>query len=170
MTDNVLQQLLSQWGREAEGTIAVMEALPKDQYDFRPVPKGRSIGELAWHLAEIDGYLSLGIAEGNFKSGHKPPHIARPKTIEALAPAYRLVHEEAVARLNGLASTDLERSLLYADGTMWTIRNLLRRRILLHAAHHRGQLVMLCRMAGGVPPGLHGPNREEMAALKAAAS
>ena len=58
-----LQELLKEWGREAEGTIAVMQALPKDQYDFRPDPSGRSIGELAWHLAEIDGYLSFGIAQ-----------------------------------------------------------------------------------------------------------
>jgi uncharacterized damage-inducible protein DinB len=59
---------------------------------------------------------------------------------------------------------------MYADGTAWTIRDLLRRRILLHAAHHRGQLVLLCRLAGGVPPGLHGPNREERLAQNAAAA
>jgi uncharacterized damage-inducible protein DinB len=165
-----LQAILNDWGREAEGTIAVMQALPKEQYDFRPDPNGRSIGELAWHLAEIDGYLSLGIAQSDFRPGTKPPNITRPRTIEALAPAFRIVHEEAVARLSHLDSADLDRQLPYADGTLWTIRDLLRRRILLHAAHHRGQLVLLCRLAGGVPPGLHGPNREESAALKAAAT
>jgi uncharacterized damage-inducible protein DinB len=35
-----------------------------------------------------------------------------------------------------------------------------------HLIHHRGQLVMLCRMAGGSPPGLIGPNREEMVAMR----
>ena len=161
------QELLNEWGRETDATIAVMQALPMDQYDFRTDPNGRSIGELAWHLAEIDGYLSLGIANGEFQSGSKPPNIVRPRTIEQLAPAFRIVHEEAVARLSHLDSPDLDRQLTYADGTLWTIRDLLRRRILLHAAHHRGQLVLLCRLAGGVPPGLHGPNREESLARKA---
>ena len=69
-----------------------------------------------------------------------------------------------------MGPADLDRQLLYADGTFWTIRDLLRRRILLHSAHHRGQLVLLCRLAGGVPPGLHGPNREESLARKAAAA
>ena len=69
-----LQQSLNEWGREADATIAVMLALPKDQYDFRPAPDWRSIGELAWHLAEIDGYLSLGIAHGDFTPGVKPPN------------------------------------------------------------------------------------------------
>lgn len=165
-----LHELLKEWGREAEATIGVLQSLPKDQYDFRPDPDGRSIGELAWHLAEIDGYLSLGIAQGDFQPGTKPPNIARPRTIEALAPAFRTIHEEAVARISHLDSADLDRQLLYADGTFWTIRDLLRRRILLHAAHHRGQLVLLCRLAGGVPPGLHGPNREESLARKAAAA
>jgi uncharacterized damage-inducible protein DinB len=162
------QELLKDWGRETEGTIAVMQALPVDQYDFRPDPNGRSIGELAWHLAEIDAYVSFGIANGEFQSGTKPPNIGRPKTIEALASAFRTVHNEAVARLLHLNSADLDRQLPYADGTSWTIRDLLRRRILLHVAHHRGQLVLLCRLAGGVPPGLHGPNREESLARKGA--
>jgi len=34
--------------------------------------------------------------------------------------------------------------------------------------HMRGQLSILCRLAGGAIPGLYGPNREEMAALRAA--
>jgi uncharacterized damage-inducible protein DinB len=49
------------WNSEAENTIRLLDALPTDQYDFRPDPKGRSIGELAWHLSEIDACLSFGI-------------------------------------------------------------------------------------------------------------
>ena len=35
--------------------------------------------------------------------------------------------------------------------------------ILAHRVHHCGQLTLMCRLAGGQPPGLYGPNREEMA-------
>jgi uncharacterized damage-inducible protein DinB len=38
--------------------------------------------------------------------------------------------------------------------------------ILMHLVHHRGQLSLMCRMAGGTPPGIYGPNREEMAAMQ----
>jgi uncharacterized damage-inducible protein DinB len=44
--------------------------------------------------------------------------------------------------------------------------------VLLHGIHHRGQLVLMCRLAGGKPTGVFGPTREEMplpAANKAAA-
>jgi len=40
--------------------------------------------------------------------------------------------------------------------------------LLHHLIHHRGQLFMLARLAGGKPPGLYGPTREEEAAMRGA--
>jgi len=48
-----------------------------------------------------------------------------------------------------------------------TIREVLWDALLHHLIHHRGQLVLMCRMAGGSPPGLYGPNREQMAEIRA---
>jgi len=42
--------------------------------------------------------------------------------------------------------------------------------IIAHGVHHRGQLTLMCRLAGGKAPGLYGPNREETAAMRASAS
>jgi uncharacterized damage-inducible protein DinB len=42
--------------------------------------------------------------------------------------------------------------------------------IILHSVHHRGQLALMCRLAGGHTPGLYGPNREETAAMRAQAA
>jgi len=138
-----------------------MRALPPDQYDFRPDAGGRSLGELAWHLAEVDAYVSLGIERGEFKFDVKPPHIERPRTVEGLAAEYYVVHHEAVARITRLQPHDFDREMQYADGQLWSIRNLLWQKLLLHAIHHRGQLMLLCRLAGGVPPALFGRRREE---------
>jgi uncharacterized damage-inducible protein DinB len=38
---------------------------------------------------------------------------------------------------------------------------------LFHLIHHRAQLSLINRMAGGKSPGMYGPNREEMAAMMA---
>jgi uncharacterized damage-inducible protein DinB len=163
---NELQDFVSEWERETEGTIALLSALPVDRYDFRPDAGGRSLGELAWHLAETDAYVTLGIQQGEFKFDVKPAHIERPRTVEALAPAFCVVHEDAVARIAKLQPADMDRDVRYADGEPWSIRSLLWRKLLLHAVHHRGQLALLCRLAGGVPPGLYGRNREENAAQR----
>jgi len=166
---NELQTFMIEWERETDGTLDLIRALPNDQYDLRPDAGGRSIGELAWHLAEVDAYVSLGIEQGEFRFPVKPAHIERPRTIEALAPAFRLVHEDAVARVSRLKD-DLDREIRYADGTLWSTRSLLWRKLLMHAVHHRGQLTLLCRIAGGVPPGLFGRTREETVAPQAAAA
>jgi uncharacterized damage-inducible protein DinB len=42
------------------------------------------------------------------------------------------------------------------------VREMLWNLILLHGIHHRGQLTLMCRLAGGTPNGIYGPTREEM--------
>jgi uncharacterized damage-inducible protein DinB len=76
------------------------------------------------------------------------------------------VHEQAVARLQNLESDRLDQPVTFFDGRRLTIRDVLWSELLHHLVHHRGQLVQLCRMAGGKPPGLYGPNREEMQAIR----
>ena len=158
------------WDREAKNAIRLLDALPADQYDFRPDPKGRSIGELAWHLSEIDACLSFGIEARRFRLEDDPGGLERPREIRLLSPGYARIHEQAVPRLRDLKDGDLDEKVTFFDGTSLTIRDVLWDALLHHHIHHRAQLVMLCRMAGGKPPGLYGPNREEMAAIREAAS
>ena len=107
MLMNELEMFLAAWDREAESTLKLLRALPATQYDFRPDAGGRSLGELAWHLAEGDAYMSHGIDAGRFAMDAKPPNIERPRTVEALAPGYERIHREAVARIHKLKSEDL---------------------------------------------------------------
>ena len=166
MAMNELESFLSMWDREAESTLKLLRALPSTQYDFRPDPGGRSLGELAWHLAEGDAYMSSGIEAGRFAMDVKPPNIERPRTIEGLAPGYERIHREAVARIRKLGVEDLDRSVPFFSGPI-SIRDILWGMIIAHGVHHRGQLALMCRLAGGQAPGLYGPNREETAAMRA---
>jgi uncharacterized damage-inducible protein DinB len=169
MSMNELEMFFTTWDREAANTVKLLHALPPSQYEFRPDKEGRSLGELAWHLAEGDAYISFGVERGEFTmSGSRPPNIERPSSVAALAPGYERVHDEAVARIRKLKPEDLDRSLSFFVGQR-TIRDILWEAIIAHGIHHRGQLCLMCRLAGGVPPGFYGPNREEMAAMRAAA-
>src|SRR5713226_4634167 len=102
MPGNELQTFLEVWDLEAKKTVVLLKALPPTQYDFRPDAGGRSLGELAWHLAEGDAYMSYGIEAGKFDQGMKPPNIERPRTVEGLAPGYERIHKEAVPRIRKL--------------------------------------------------------------------
>jgi uncharacterized damage-inducible protein DinB len=168
MAMNELEMFVVGWDREAENTVKLLRALPAAQYDFRPDPGGRSLGELAWHLAEGDAYMSYGIEAGQFKLDAKPPNIERPRTVEALAPGYERIHREAATRIRKLKVEDLDRTVPFFTGPM-SIRDILWIGVMAHGVHHRGQLTLMCRLAGGQAPGLYGPNREEAAAMRAGA-
>jgi uncharacterized damage-inducible protein DinB len=167
MATNELEMFFTTWDREAESTLQLLRALPASQYDFRPDAGGRSLGELAWHLAEGDAYMSYGVETGGFSMSAKPPNIERPRSVGALAPGFEQIHREAVARVRKLTPEDLDRSIPFFGGQSLPIRNILWQMIIFHGIHHRGQLSLMCRLAGGEAPGLYGPNREQMAAMRA---
>jgi uncharacterized damage-inducible protein DinB len=165
MSVNEKAQFLSTWQRETQSTVKLLQVLPVSQYDFRPDAGGRSLGEMAWHLAEIDGYMTDGVVKRHFDFATKMPGLERPRTIAAIAEGFARVHAEAVAKVETMAPADFDRMIPFmgedmrAGDILWSV-------LLHHMIHHRGQLVMMCRLAGGVAPGLYGPNREEMAAMR----
>ncbi len=161
-----LQTFISIWDTEAKKTAAMLRALPEGQYDFQPDAGGRSLGELAWHLAEIEAYSGFGIERGAFEIGVRPPGVERPRTIEALGPDYERIHADSMERIRKLTSADLDRQVMFFTGSPMSIREILWSAVLHHQIHHRGQLSVLCRLAGGAAPGTYGPNREESAKLR----
>ena len=165
MPVNELERFLQTWDAEAANTVRLLRALPSSQYDFRPDATGRSLGELAWHLAEGEAFMSFGISAGGFSMNMQPPTVERPRTIDGLAPGFERVHQEAVARVRALTAGDLDRTLPFF-GRDLSIRDILWNMLISHSVHHRGQLSLMCRLAGGAAPGLYGPNREEMAAMR----
>jgi uncharacterized damage-inducible protein DinB len=163
---NELDRFFATWDYETQGTLKLLRALPKDKYDFRPDAQGRTLGELAWHLAEGDAYITQGIDTGVFFGSEKPAHIDRPKTVDGLASGFEVVHGDALARMKKLTVADLDRKVNFFTTPM-PIRDVMWSYVIHHGIHHRGQLSLMCRLAGGQPPGLYGPNREEMAAMMA---
>ncbi|HEY3056539.1 MAG TPA: DinB family protein [Thermoanaerobaculia bacterium] len=158
---NEVEQFIEVWDREAAKTVTLLAALPRDQYDFRPDPDGRSLGELAWHLAECDAYIPFGIERGEISAGTRPPGMERPRKVEELAPGFERLHRDAVERIRKLKPEDLERSMVFFSAGSTKVRDLLWSAVLLHEMHHRGQLVLMCRLAGARPAAMFGPTRED---------
>jgi len=163
-----LDAFLEAWDAEARRTADLLRSLPADRYDFRPDPKGRSIGELAWHLAEIDAYTSHGVRNGAMSFTGRPEGIERPRTVAELAPGFENLHRAASDGLRAMGELDFTKEIPFFDGRPMPIGRILWDATLHHGLHHRGQLVLMCRLAGGTPPGLFGPNREATEAMKAA--
>ena len=160
MLGDEIEQFLSLWEVESRLTAKLLETLPEDQYDFRPDPDGRSLGELAWHLAELEAIMTTIAVKRDFNAP-MPRGVERPRAVPELRAGYVRVHREAVERVRGIRLEDLDREFPFFGGRSVSVRHVLRFPLLHHLIHHRGQLMMMIRLAKGVPSRVYGPNRED---------
>jgi uncharacterized damage-inducible protein DinB len=99
----------------------------------------------------------------------KPANIERPKTIEGIVEKFPIVYSESVARVKSLSADKLATGIItFPNGMKFPMMDFLWSMIIHHNIHHRGQLSLMARLAGASVPGMYGPNREEMAVLRAA--
>ena len=166
MPAHEIESFLKTWEFESDLTSKLLRSVPKEQIDFRPDPKGRSLGELAWHLAEIEAIMSTIAVQRDFHA--RPSGLERPRTAEDIASGYDRIHREAVERVRGIPPEDLDRTFPFVLGQTISVRNVLWIPLLHHLIHHRGQLMMLIWMAHGVPSRVYGPMREDQAAMRGA--
>lgn len=165
----LIEQIVNDWNQEAALTLKVLEALTDASLkqavsDTKP----KTLGDLGWHVAGapvgILGGAGLRIAAGpDFKS-------PVPASAAEIADAYRSM-SAAVADAIKSQWTDaqLSESLLLFGSMNMTYAAVLTL-VVRHQIHHRGQMTILMRQAGVVPPGVYGPNEEEGEAIRAARS
>jgi uncharacterized damage-inducible protein DinB len=153
------------WAQESASTAKLLEALTDASLSTRTDPAGRTLGRIAWHLVETltEMLPSAGLA----LDFHIDPE-AVPTSAATIVAQYKqgaqLLGEAVAAQWND--ATLLEVTNMY--GMEWA-RGFTLQCLIVHQAHHRGQLTMLMRQAGLTVPGMVGPSREEWQAMGVAA-
>ena len=152
---------------ECEATRRVIGALPDDRHAFRPHPKSMTAGELAWHIAGGFKWEAEVILSGHDYIVDPTRRFAPPPgtTAEILDRFAKFV-EEYGSQLSRLPDEimDTPRSLCMPDGKpafTLSIMSWLYRVILVHMAHHRGQLGVYLRLMDIPVPGACGPSADE---------
>lgn len=147
-----------EWKSTSDGTRKVYAQLT-DASLAQPVsPEGRTLGRIAWHLAQTLGEMP---AKLGVKVDAPDEHAPVPSSAAAIQQAYDRAATslgEAVGRLH---DADLE-TMHDMYGEHWPAGVALRV-LLQHEVHHRGQMTVLMRQAGLPVPGLIGPAREDWA-------
>jgi uncharacterized damage-inducible protein DinB len=158
---STIDSFLATWAYEAEGTQKLLDSLTDASLGTSAVPDGRTIGRLAWHIAqtipEMMGHTGLQVT-GPGEHEPVPAHAAD------IASGYRTAAAALVAQLReqwtdaSLQQTDI----MY--GEPWT-RAMTLNALVAHQIHHRGQLTILMRIAGLRVHGIYGPAREDWASM-----
>jgi uncharacterized damage-inducible protein DinB len=159
------EDILQELDHEATVTRRVLERVPEDKLDWRPHEKSFSLGQLAMHVATIPGALTQVATLDAFEV--KPNGIPRPSASSRaeLLGALDQSLEQARELLGSMDGDSLAAPWKMVDGdrVLLTIPRaaFLRRIMLNHWYHHRGQLTVYLRQTGALVPGVYGPSADE---------
>jgi uncharacterized damage-inducible protein DinB len=164
-------------------TIKIAEEIPENQYDFKPSPDTRSVGQTLAHIAlapqfqrfvhdrKITDMASVSQQEFGELFQKFTAEENKPRTKAELIEYLKSDGESFAAFLEGVSESFLAETVKLPPGA--TPPSKTRFEMLLgakeHEMHHRGQLMLVERMLGIVPH-LTRQMQERMAAMQANAA
>lgn len=158
---HTLDEFRTQWAWESEQTQHTFDTLTDASLTQRIDAGGRTLGQLAWHIAQTVPEMmnKTGLAVGGLGE-----HDPTPASAATIASAYKAASASLLAEI---ASKWSDASLTTENdmyGMTWTKAQTLGT-LVGHQNHHRGQMTVLMRQAGLRVPGIYGPAREDWAAM-----
>jgi uncharacterized damage-inducible protein DinB len=141
---NAAGEYSKHFGALSKLSIAVAQAMPPEQYAFRPHPESMNFGQLISHIATTNYQFCAGLKDSD------PPALPSPIDKDAVVKFLSDSFDYCSAVIPNLTDEQLNRAHNSPDG------RLLGREILLamyvHVAHHRGQAEIYLRDNGIRPP------------------
>ncbi|MEZ5315870.1 MAG: DinB family protein [Vicinamibacterales bacterium] len=160
--------LLPEFDHETAVARVLLERLPDGGLDWRPHEKSYSLGELAAHLAQIPHWGHAILDRDSYDMAGATPGARRPDA-PTTRPDILAAFDRTVAGLRRdlVDRTDAELEApwkLLRDGEVLLMMPrvaAVRRFILHHLIHHRGQLTVYLRLRDVPLPPLYGPTADE---------
>jgi uncharacterized damage-inducible protein DinB len=159
----LVDPILMELDQEAEITKRLLDIIPEDKLGWRPHRKAKSLGELAMHVASLQG----GVAEisrlDSKEAGDFPPEVeatSREQILEAFNASLKKA-KDIVSSTDDARAT-AEWRLTKGDQTLIAMPRIgFWRSILLnHFYHHRGQLSTYLRQLDVPLPSIYGPSAD----------
>ncbi|HMS32578.1 MAG TPA: DinB family protein [Ignavibacteria bacterium] len=150
---------LKDWKYESEATVKLMKNLTDESLNQKVTPDGRSLGFISWHVA-------LTIPEMLGKTGLKLDGPSESSPIPGSAKEILDAFDKASKSLSEQIEKNWTDETLETEdemyGEKWK-KGMTLSALILHQAHHRGQMTVLMRQAGLKVTGVYGPSKEEWA-------
>ena len=151
---------LEVWKHKSESTLKVFGNITDDSLGQKVSKEGRSLGFLAWHITQTIGEMmsKTGIDFPGFDE-----HAPAPASIEAIKKEYAKLSATMISEVEKKWTDGMLLDDINMYGQMWKRADVLLS-LIVHQAHHRGQMTVLMRQAGLLVPGVYGPSKEEWVA------
>jgi len=151
--------------REQPRTRQVIEAIPTSGGDYRPDKVSKTSLELAWHIVSAEKRFLEAVLNGQFNFDP----ITRPENVRSGADIARC-HDDMTStvlpRLRQMTPAQLAKSVDFR-GMFQSPAVMFLQTMINHSIHHRGQLSVYLRPAGGKVPAIYGESYDSAEARKA---
>jgi uncharacterized damage-inducible protein DinB len=160
------QSFLTTLDEEHARTLRVLRAYPDDKLDLKPSERSNSARQLAWTFV-MERRLGTAIWADTFKNGmpkDRPAPPAPPETMDEIVAALEKVQSEWRELIANASDEELQQQVHFfvAPKTIGPMTKMNLCWFLLHdEIHHRGQMSVYLRMAGGKVPSIYGPSADE---------
>ena len=160
-TKSAKRSFLEKYERNHASTVRVLNAFPKEKSEFRPHERSSTALKLGWTFVVEESLMLKSIrGEQILGSGFPPP----PETWDQLLAAFDKVSDDLVTELRDPRNAELNGTTTFFVGPKQTgefpVPDFLDF-MLDDQIHHRGQLSVYVRMAGGKVPSIYGPSADE---------
>ncbi len=156
------EQFLKEFDPEMAATRRMLERIPATGLDWKPHAKSRSLGELATHVMELPRW---GVRLGGDAFAVGSEKASAMKSAPDFLQRFDENVREARKAISAMSETDLDGEFTVTRGGQVFFalqrRSLLRRVLLSHLIHHRGQLSVYLRIQGVALPPIYGPTADE---------
>jgi len=132
--DKEVELFTDHWRKSKDFTLKVAEAMPAQNYDYKPFADARPFGGESQHLAQAEGYY-LGML-GKGRAPAAPKDTGKAATVKYLTENF----DWAIGVVGQLTAADMTKNLEFLYQAM------------IHTAHTRGYAEMYLRNKGIVPP------------------
>lgn len=155
------QQFAHVFAKEYATTLRVLNAFPPDHASYRPHERSDTALKLAWRFA-MENNLALAALRGPVEvTGELPPP---PPDFADVVAAYRTSAAALLETLDTTPDARFGETVKFPTGPkqmgdvpvgelLWFT--------LMDSIHHRGQLSVYVRCAGGKVPSIYGPSADE---------
>lgn len=144
--DKEIEILTEHWKKSKDLTLKVAEAMPAENYDYKPYADSRSFGGEMQHLAQAEGFYLGRLGKGRAPAAPRGD-TSKPATIKYLTETY----DWAIGVVGQLTAADLTKPMSGGPGPAAVGLELLYQ-AMIHTAHTRGYAEMFLRNKGVVPP------------------
>lgn len=146
-----IDNLVADFERGKALSLAYVDAMPEDQFNFKPTPETMSFAEQMLHTAQ--GTFGLSSNASGAENPYAGQNLQKDESLQTKADVKRLIAESFDFAIAGTKSMDPAQFEEVVERWKFKVTRLgWMQKTKEHIDHHRGQTAVYLRLAGVTPP------------------